>query len=253
MAKDYLTTSQIAKATGVHPNTVRLYEAWGFIPQADRTPAGYRRFTELHLDLMRFARFAIRGQYPGKTIRRSVMALVHQAASGDLEGAFQSARIHLNLVQAEKNRAEQAAHLVEAWVRSSSTPDGQRRLQIGQVARLLDVSRDQLRNWERNGLLKVKRASRNGYRLYSSQDIQRLEVVRMLNQSGYSQMAILRMMLQLDQGKRKNLPQVLNTPRPDENPVMAADRWLTTLAEEERRATQLIEQLADILAKQLKR
>lgn len=253
MPRDYLTTSEIARAVGVHPNTVRLYEAWGFIPQAERTPAGYRRFSELHLDLMRFARFAIRGQYAGKTIRRSILSLVRQAASGALNAAYQSSLDHLALVQAEKKRAEQAAHLVESWARSRPIPESPGKLQIGQAARLLDVSRDQLRNWERNGLLKVKRSSGNGYRLYTPRDIRRLEVIRMLSQSGYSQMAILRMMLQLDQGQRKDLSQVLDTPRPDEDPVMAADRWLTTLSKEECRARQLIEQLANILEKQSKR
>jgi len=29
----YLRTSDIAKAVSVHPNTVRLYEKWGFLLQ----------------------------------------------------------------------------------------------------------------------------------------------------------------------------------------------------------------------------
>jgi hypothetical protein len=32
----YLKTSQIAKAAGVHPNTVRLYEQWGLLMPVDR-------------------------------------------------------------------------------------------------------------------------------------------------------------------------------------------------------------------------
>ncbi len=249
MKRSYLTTSQIARAVGVHPNTVRLYENWGFIPTTERTPSGYRRFTELHLDLMRFARAALDGQYPGKTIRRSVVALVRQAASTDLQGAFQAARQHQELVRAEKDRAEQAARWLESWAQRQPGPASPEKLSIGQVAQRLDVSRDQLRNWERNGLIRVQRASGNGYRLYSERDLKRLEVIRMLNQSGYSQMAILRMMIQLDQGQRTNLPQLLDTPRPDEDPVMAADRWLTTLHEQEVRANELIELLKAILDK----
>jgi DNA-binding transcriptional MerR regulator len=50
-----LRTSEIAKAVGVHPNTVRLYEEWGFLPPVRRNASGYRLFTEAHLDQMRLA------------------------------------------------------------------------------------------------------------------------------------------------------------------------------------------------------
>lgn len=247
--RSYLTTSQIAQAAGVHPNTVRLYEAWGLIPTASRTRAGYRRFTPLHLDLMRFARSALHGQHPGRQLRRSLLAMVRQAGSGDLEDALQSAVAHLALARAELRRAEQAASMLESWAQSEPVRQPKLRLQIGEVAELLDVSRDMLRNWERNGLLRAGRDPANGYRLYTENEIQRIQVIRMLSQSGYSQMAILRMMLQLDQGQRKDLQLVLDTPRPDEDPVSAADRWLSALTEQEARAVQLIEQLEAILAK----
>ncbi len=32
MPPHFLTTSRVAKAVGVHPNTVRLYEQFGFLP-----------------------------------------------------------------------------------------------------------------------------------------------------------------------------------------------------------------------------
>jgi len=51
----YLRTSDIAKAAGVHPNTVRLYEEWGFLPPVPRSPSRYRLFTKHHLDQMHLA------------------------------------------------------------------------------------------------------------------------------------------------------------------------------------------------------
>ncbi|MBL7200262.1 MAG: MerR family DNA-binding transcriptional regulator [Anaerolineae bacterium] len=44
--RSYLRTSDIARAVGAHPNTVRLYEEWGFLPPIPRSPAGYRMYTE---------------------------------------------------------------------------------------------------------------------------------------------------------------------------------------------------------------
>ena len=45
----YLRTSDLAKAVGVHPNTVRRYVDWGLLPPVEHSPSGYRRFTQRHL------------------------------------------------------------------------------------------------------------------------------------------------------------------------------------------------------------
>ena len=49
----YLRTSDLAKAVGVHPNTVRRYVDWGLLPPVEHSPSGYRRFTQRHLDCLR--------------------------------------------------------------------------------------------------------------------------------------------------------------------------------------------------------
>jgi DNA-binding transcriptional MerR regulator len=56
-----LRTSDLARAVGVHPNTIRLYEAWGFLPPVPRSVRGYRLFTQVHLRQMRLARVALHG------------------------------------------------------------------------------------------------------------------------------------------------------------------------------------------------
>jgi DNA-binding transcriptional MerR regulator len=249
MKPRYLRTSDVAKAVGVHPNTVRLYEEWGFLPPIPRSPSGYRLFTDAHLDQMRLARAALHGPWPGPNVRRSALALVRQAASGDLGGALEQAYHHLALVRAERAQAEAAAELLERWAQGAAADATAELLQIGEAAKLLDVTTDMLRNWERNGLLKVPRDPRNRYRLYGAAEIGRLRVIRMLRRAGYSMMAILRMLLQLDGGQRADLRQVLDTPRPDEDVYTAADQWLSTLAEQEQRAMGLIAQLEEMIRK----
>jgi DNA-binding transcriptional MerR regulator len=246
--KGYLSTSEMARAVGVHPNTVRLYEAWGFLPPIPRSPSGYRLFTEAHLAQMRLARTALHGPWPGKSIRQSALDLVRQAATGDLGGALEQAYHHLALVQAERARAEAAADLLERWAQGIAADATTRPLQIGQAARLLGATADMLRNWERNGLIRVPRNPDNGYRLYGAAEIGRLRVIRMLNQAGYSQMAILRMMRHLEQARGGDLRRVLDTPRPDEDVYTAADRWLSALGEQEQRAQDMISQLERLLA-----
>jgi hypothetical protein len=103
----HLRTSDIAKAVGVHPNTVRPYEEWGFLPSIPRGPSRYRMFTEDHLDQMRLARTVFGDPWPGRYLRRSAVELVRQAAAGDLRGALEGAYGHLALVQAERAQAEE--------------------------------------------------------------------------------------------------------------------------------------------------
>lgn len=249
MTRSYLRTSDLSKAVGIHPNTVRLYEQWGFIAPAERSPSGYRLFTETHLDQLRLARLALHGGWPGRAIRRSALSLVRQTAAGDLASALAQARHHLTLVQAERAQAEAAAAFLDQWAHGRLAETPAPPLSIGQAAQLLAVSLDILRNWERNGLLTVPRDSATGYRRYGPAEIGRLRVIRLLLQAGYSMMAVLRMLLQLDQGRREGLREILDTPRPDEDILTTADQWLTTLAEHEQRARAMIAQVEAMIGK----
>jgi len=245
-----LRTSDIAKAVGVHPNTVRLYEVWGFLPPIPRSPKGYRLYTQAHLDQMRLARTALHSAWPGRKIRQSALALVRCGATGDLGGTLECAYHHLAIVQSECAEAEAAAKLLQRWAEGSTADATSEPLSIKQAAKSLGLSTDVLRNWERNGLIRVPREGRNRYRHYGQAEISRLRVIRMLRSAGYSTMAILRMSLQLDQGKKTNLRAALNTPRPDEDVFTAADCWLSTLAEQEKRAREMIAQIEAMLRKE---
>ena len=80
MDRTYLTTAGVARIVGVHPNTVRLYEQWGFLPPIPRDPRnGYRRFTPQHLAQMRLARTALQWPYPSGKV--PVLDLVYKAAA----------------------------------------------------------------------------------------------------------------------------------------------------------------------------
>lgn len=217
----------------MHPNTVRLYEAWGFLPPVTRSPSGYRRFTEDHLDQMRLARAVMRCNRLGGAIRKEALNVVYRAAAGDLGGSLEHAYNGLALIQAERAQAIAAADYLERWAGGSATETTSKPLYIGETARLLHTTIDSLRNWERNGLIKTPRHPHSGYRLYGAVEIGRLRVIRMLLRSGYSTMAILRMLLRLDGGDKDNLRQVLDTPRPDEEVLAVNDRWLSTLDEVE--------------------
>ena len=253
MKPQHYSTLQVARAAGVHPNTVRAYEVWGFLPPIPRAPNGYRLYTEFHIDQMRFARTALHGGWPGHSIRKSAVSLVRQSASGDLGGALEQAYRHLALVQAERAQAEGAANLLERWAQGAAIDTSAKPLRIKEAAQLLGVTSDMLRNWERNGLLTVPRDPHSRYRRYGAAELDRVRVIRALSRAGYSNMAILRMLRRLDTGNRHNLRQALDTPDPHEDVFTAADRWLSALQSHEQRANEMITQLEAMIRKKRKK
>lgn len=243
----HLRTSDLARAVGVHPNTVRRYVERGWLPPAPRGANGYRLFTQRHLDCLRVACLVHIAIYPGRAMRLSGRNVARSAVADDWDAALEHARAHLAFVHTERAQAEAAARLLERWATASAAETTARPLRIGQVAALLDVSVDMLRNWERNGLLTIPRNEQNRYRAYSPAEVSRLRVIRMLGRVGYSQMAMLRMLLRLDRGETADLRRSLDTPAPDEDVYTAADRWLTNLAEQEAVAQRLLAVIEEIL------
>lgn len=226
----HLRTSDLARAAAIHPNTVRLYEAWGLLPPVERSPKGYRRFTQAHLDQLLLIRIAMRFNWVGGEIRNRAYQVIEKGKTGDRGGALEAAYRLLAAVQAEQAQAESAADFLQKWAEGVPVQAMSQPRRIGDVARLLDTTIDRLRNWERNGLLTAPRDPRNGYRLYGAEEIGRLRVIRMLIQSRYSTMSILRMLTHLDAGETEGLRTTLDTPDPDEDMLYATDRWLTALS-----------------------
>lgn len=243
-----LRTSDIATEVGVHPNTVRLYEEWGYLPQIPRSASGYRQFNTIHLEQMKLARLAFADPYPGRHVRCSLANLVRLAASGEYDRVLEAAHEHQILVMGERAQAAAAADYLERWVGGSVEADEQApRLLSGQTAELLQLTKDTLRHWERNGLINPPRDPGSGYRLYGTEDIGRLRVLRLLSRAGYSTMAVLRLVRSLDLGRRANLSQLLDLPAEDEDVIYASDRWQTTLRIHEQRSSQIISHLKQMI------
>src|SRR5512141_1571380 len=113
MTEKFLRTSDLAKAVGAHPNTVRRYVDWGLLPPVERSPAGYRLFTQRHLDCLRLARMIYSAPYPGRGFRALGTEIIQRAVQDDWVGALGKAQKHLILVKAEVQHAENAANVLE--------------------------------------------------------------------------------------------------------------------------------------------
>lgn len=228
MPKRTYRTSDLARAVGIHPNTVMRYIEWGLIPPVERTPAGYRIYTQLHLDCLRLARLIYSLPYTDRELHSSAHDIIEAAAADDWINALDLAQRFSGKIRQEINLAEGTVALLQEWATRPPASTGPY-YSIGKACERLDVTRDVLRNWERNGLISIPRSPQNGYRQIGTAEMSRLRIIRSLSHAGYSMMAMLRMFTELDSGNTSNLRETLDTPRPDEDVYMAADRWLTTL------------------------
>ena len=244
----HLKTSDVAREIGVHPNTVRLYEDYEYLPPVPRAANGYRQFSPLHLEHARLAALTL--QWPYVTDKDVLVYLVKSAACGDYGTAMELAYQNLAQIRAERTSAESAIEFLERWAAGHLLDSFHDKKYISEAAQYLRVTVDMLRNWERSGLISVPRDPANDYRLYGAVEFGRLRVIRMLVQSGYSLMAILRMLQQFDKGERRNLRDALELPPEDsanEYIGIIADRWLSNLVELEQRAKKIIHHIGHLI------
>ena len=241
------TTSQIAKIIGIHPNTVRMYEEWGLIPLAERKSNGYRIFTDFHIQQLRLARTAFRIEVLQNGLRKKAVDTVKLSAKGNFDKALMFAEEYLSQIQREKINAEESIRIAQQ-ILSGKSAEHTLLLKRKEVSEYLDISMDTLRNWERNGLLQVKRKE-NGYRAYTSDDIERLKIIRTLRLANYSLEAILRMLNALEHDPQINISQVLNTPQADADIISVCDKLIVSLRDAEKNAKKMINMILDMKEK----
>ena len=114
-----LTTAKLAKEGGVNVETIRYYERHGLLPNAPRTPSGYRKFSADYVTRLRFIRHA---QELGFTLRevKELLALRVKPGSSCAD-VRRKAESKISDVD-EKIRRLQAIR--EALVRTASTCTG---------------------------------------------------------------------------------------------------------------------------------
>lgn len=237
MLEKIYTTMEMAKLTGVHPNTVRLYEKWGYISKAKRKKNNYREFTEKHLYQMKLARVALPGPYPinGKIVHE----IVRQFANGEIENSLKLADEYLKKVDVEKRKAKEALIIFDKWFEQNL---GDKQKIIFQTRKKvvdeLSVSLDALRTWERNGLFSIQKDRKNRL-LFTEWDVEKIMVIRLLRKCGFSIASLLRVFANEDELVEKP-SKLLSLPDSDSDVYYVTDMFLMYLDEHRERAKSII-------------
>ncbi len=222
-------TIELARVNGILPNTVRLYEKFGFIPKPARQPNCYRLFTDLHMEQIKLIRMAFAVEVLQNGLRQKAIAIIKASAGEDYAEAIRIAEAYRCQIREEQQQAEEAVRLVGELLADHKPAEPDKDLTRQETAKLLNITMDALRNWEMNGLLTVKR-KQNGYRIYSGEDLRRLKIIRALRSANYSLSAILRMLSSLSgNASLTDLRKTINTPREDDEIISACDTLLTSL------------------------
>jgi DNA-binding transcriptional MerR regulator len=222
-------TSEVAAIVGLHPNTIRRYEEWGLIPIPPRAANGYRVFTDYHIETIKIAQVAFQIEVLQSGLRILMVDMVKAVARYDFAEAQSLLDRYLKLVDQEIANANDVIHVVEDILAGKAEEDAvcfTRR----ETAEYLGVTSEALRNWERNGLLTIKR-SKNNYRVYDGEDIKRLKILRMLNA--------------IDQEKQ-DIKRLLNPLDPDDSIITACDNLIDSLEKAKSNACELKKQVADM-------
>jgi DNA-binding transcriptional MerR regulator len=240
MKSKIYSTKEVADLCGVHPNTVRLYEKWGYLSQAERGWNNYRRFTEEHLLQMRLARLALPGPYP--IDYNIVQGLVKRFAAGDWTGSMEMAEKYLVKVEAELEKAVKAMEVLDRWFEnkpgSKDIIVSETRKKAGEV---LGLTIDTLRTWERNGLYSISKNVQGKVR-FSEWDMEKIMVISLLRKSGYSIASLLNVF-----GNEENLaekPSKLLSLKANESEIgYFTDRYIEYLEGHLERAQKIIDLL----------
>ena len=244
-------TIDLARVAGIHPNTVRLYEKIGFISPAPRAANGYRSYGEKHLQQIRICRCIFDHAWLGRELRSASLTVIRKSVAGDLNEALRSAREYLALIQDELSAARKTAAILQKWAHGCIRAATGKTYTRGQIAELIGTTEEAVRNWERNALIRVPRIGPNRTRIYGEAELERLRVIRMLRQSGYSMSAIHSSLRQYDAGHSLGIIEALSTHETAEGTswIWVGDRWLESLEAARRGAETIVSLLAKTIEK----
>jgi DNA-binding transcriptional MerR regulator len=182
-ARSYLRTHDLALAGHISVQQVRNYEANGLIPQAQRSPSGYRLYTQQHLAALKTVQSMVRGYGWPRT--SAIMQAIHQ---GDLSAALATIdERHAELANKrfQVERTLTALRTLDAGSASLQSSSHPQRFRVGEAAKQVGVRVSALHFWEQQGLLHPVREQYSRYRLYDEHQMRRLRVVVLLRDAGY--------------------------------------------------------------------
>lgn len=219
--------ADLAKMYGVHSNTIRLYESLGYLSPAERSQNGYRIFTDLHALQVKICRCIFGYPFTNRRIRNAGNEVMWASGKQQWSLGKENASKYIQVVKQEYALAKSAASILQTWAQPNTQPRPQKEQQYlsrKDVAATFGITIEAVRNWERNGLIYSESKGSKAEVLYNADDLERLNIIYMLRQTGYSIAAIHHSISMYDKGRVDKVVRALHEPEPDEL-ISVGDRW----------------------------
>jgi len=223
---------ELANLYSIHSNTIRLYERLGYISPADRNRNNYREFNKLHVLQVKICRCIFGYPFTNRRIRNAGNEVMWASAKKQWDLGKQCSHDYTKAIKQEYDLARKTADVLQNWANSKKATkfsEEQKSLSRKEIAELFGVTVEAVRNWERNGLIFSDMSGSNNEKLYTDVDMERVRVVYMLRQAGYSIAAIHHSISMYDRGQSNMVLPALNNPNPDDL-ISVGDRWLYELS-----------------------
>lgn len=243
------TTIELAKIYHIHPNTIRLYERLNYISIPERAANNYRIFTELHIFQIKICRCIFGYPFTNRNIRNAGNEVMWASARQAWSIGKQNAERYIQIIEQEIKIARRTAIILNQWANTVTTQkdtDNDSYLSRKKVADRFAITVETVRNWERNRLIVSIKKGEKGEQLYSSSDSNKISIIYMLIQAGFSIAAIQRSLTMYENGHTNEIVTALNNPQYEEL-VSVGDRWIHEL-ERLNTAAQTIPSIFDKIA-----
>lgn len=175
------------------------------------------------------------GGFVNKRLRRESMKVLEASAGWDPE-AYEKESVHyLKAVEEDIERTRKAIAVCTGKMRRAEGEE--KRYSKKQAAAMAGATPEAIRNWERNGLL--GRYEPYQRRWYGQELLNRMYVIRLLLDTGYSMMAIKSFLQAYEEGGPKEAERLLINPREGGELCYRSDRYLEELIRLQEKAVQL--------------
>lgn len=235
---------ELSELTGVKAGTIRFYEKSGFLEAVERLPNRYRVYNGHHVYQVRVCRLVF-GGFVNRRLRRASLKVIEAARSWDPDAYEEAARGYLKEIQEESEETQSVIRFALAYAKGKGEPELPEVLYTKkQAAELVRVTEESIRNWERNGLLLPLPPYQK--RLYPQAAVNRMYLIRLLLDTGYSIMTIFRFLQSMDSGEYADAEKLLIEPEGGEDLQSKADYYLQALAELRQKAEALYGMLVEM-------
>ncbi len=143
----------------------------------------------------------------------------------------QRAERYIQIIEREIKIARRTAFVLNQWAKAGHPLEGSSSnnyLSRKEVADHFAITVETVRNWERNRLIVPVKKGEKGEQLYSGTDLEKISIIYMLIQAGFSIAAIQRSLTMYEKGNTDKLITALNNPNFEEL-VSVGDRWIHEL------------------------